>query len=131
MVNSSFGSIYSRSNGLVNSDLSESWWTCLIYGGHVFGPFGYTKGGHHKHELTKFSSKLELRRALLKCIKNGETLKFLHQCLSPPTLIPNPIYVHPNTPTPLTSLYQTVTSTSSRPYCHVDVQDFSPTVTQR
>lgn len=33
--------------------------------GHVFGPFGWNKGGPHKHELTRFYPKLELRRALL------------------------------------------------------------------
>ena len=31
----------------------------------MFGPFGWTKGVPHKHELTKFYPKLELRRALL------------------------------------------------------------------
>ena len=30
MVNSPFGSTHSRSNGLVNSDLTKSWWTCAI-----------------------------------------------------------------------------------------------------
>ena len=30
MVNNLFRSIHSRFNGLINSDLSESWWTCLI-----------------------------------------------------------------------------------------------------
>ena len=39
----------------------------------MFGPFGWTKGGPHKHKLTRFSPKLELRRALL--IING-ILKF-------------------------------------------------------
>ena len=64
MVNSPFGSVYSRSNGPVNLDLIESWWPCVIQGDCVFGPFGKTKGGPHKRELTKFYSKLELRRAL-------------------------------------------------------------------
>ena len=30
-------------------------------GGHLFGPFEWTKGGPHKHELTKFYPKLKLK----------------------------------------------------------------------
>ena len=65
MINSPLGSIHSQSNGLVNLDLTENWWACEIFGGHVFGPFGWTKGGPHKHELTESYPTLELRRALL------------------------------------------------------------------
>ena len=35
MFNSPFGLVQSRSNDLVNSDLTESWWTCTL-GGVVF-----------------------------------------------------------------------------------------------
>ena len=31
----------------------------------MFGPFGWTKGGPHKHKLTRFYPKLEPKRALL------------------------------------------------------------------
>ena len=37
----------------------------MQFRGVVFSPFGWTKGKRHKHELTKFYPKLELRRALL------------------------------------------------------------------
>ena len=40
----------------------------------MFGPLGWTKSGPHKHELIKFYSKLELRRALLIYIKFGVNL---------------------------------------------------------
>ena len=48
----------------VNSDLTESWWTSAIQEGRLFGPVGWTKGGPHKSQLTKFYPKLQLRRAL-------------------------------------------------------------------
>jgi len=54
MVNGPFGSVHGQSNGPVNSDLTESWWTCAIQWGCVFGLFGWTNGGPHKCELTKF-----------------------------------------------------------------------------
>ena len=30
MVKSTFGSVHSRSNGPINSDLNENWWTCVL-----------------------------------------------------------------------------------------------------
>ena len=57
MVNSSLGFVNGRSNGLVNLGLTESWWTCAIQGGRVFGPSKWTKGGPYKCELIKFYPK--------------------------------------------------------------------------
>ena len=54
MVDIPFGLVYRQSNGPINSDLTESWWTCALQEGCVFGPFGWTKGGPYKHKLTEF-----------------------------------------------------------------------------
>ena len=66
----------------------------------MFGPFGMTKSGPHKHELTRSYPKLELRRALLIYIEReiesnwGQILIHLWLGEISYTIVSRPILIH-------------------------------------